>query len=86
MPSVLVTHRARDPPIWAVLVRRCRALAAAHNSQYVLDSRHITDLAAGSEWFEVADAALLTAGLAAAGIAVLRRAAGWAAGQAAQAG
>jgi len=39
---------------------------------------HITGLAAGTEWFEVAGAALQAAGLAAAGVAVLRRQGGWA--------
>jgi hypothetical protein len=39
---------------------------------------HITGLAAGTEWFEVAGAALQAGGLAATGIAVLRRNGGWA--------
>lgn len=39
---------------------------------------HIIGVAAGTEWFEVAGAALQAAGLAAAGVGVLRRAGGWA--------
>ena len=40
---------------------------------------HVAGLATGSEWFEVAGAALMTAGLVAAGIAVLQRKGGWSA-------
>jgi hypothetical protein len=39
---------------------------------------HISGLAAGTEWFEVAGAALQAAGLAVAAVAVLRRRGGWA--------
>jgi hypothetical protein len=43
---------------------------------------HVAGLAAGSEWCEVAGAALQAAGLAAAGVAVLKRKGGWSAGPA----